>query len=907
MTNFRIEYSHPWLLLLLIPAVVLTFLPYFRSPKKYRRTRNRILSIVFHLTALVLAINLLAGINFAYEVPNKENQVIILVDASDSGTERKEAKDEFVASVVNVCDNQYALGIVKFGFDQKYVAEISEDAYEAYEKYLVSEDPDTSATDLASAIKYASSLFTNPKTAKIVVVSDGMETDNAATSVIKAIAAEGIKVDTVHFPNEEKDEIQIVDVKLPEGDIILGETFIAEITVKHNLGAGEHSIKITASDNGASLGETEASLTKEEETLQIALSVDKRGVHEFAFNIESDKDTVLKNNSYHSFVNLQTFENILIIERREGDGKALAELLNQDYKATTLSLDADYGSIPASVEQMADYEQIILINVAYSDMPAGFEENLNRYVYELGGGLLTVGGENDIVGGKPVPHAYNRNDIANSTYFKQMLPINAIDFTPPIAVVLVLDMSASMSSGRIEAARAGAEACLSVLSDRDFCGVVSFQTRSEEKIELLPVSQKEELIEVIRGSDHDNDSTHGGTIFSDAIMRAGNTLRPVDYVERKHIILVTDGNPGDTPEQYLPYVRENLEDGITMSIVVVEDADYSIEKNMGEAAKEGGGTFYEIPMNKLETIPNVMQGDLVLNAVAEIEYGKDFLLTIKDLSPITAGIDQNAIPPLSGYYGTVAKKDAVVPLMAEYAPMYAEWQYGKGTVGSFMCDLGKQWSAAFMEDVVGQAIIRNIVNSVFPTEDVVIDSLKYLLKTDNYTSQLSVFGALENEKVEVEVLPVSDSLASSLEEGVSVKVVEENKRYSFILKDAGLYRVKIKRLSEAGELLSELSFYKSFSYSEEYNAFTEKAPIGKELLAILAKDGNGVEVEDPATVFESFSKTLAREFDPRILFLIISIVCVLLDIAVRKFKFKWPHELIREHKQKKAEKASKSE
>ena len=33
----------------------------------------------------------------------------------------------------------------------------------------------------------------------------------------------------------------------------------------------------------------------------------------------------------------------------------------------------------------------------------------------------------------------------------------------------------------------------------------------------------------------------------------------------------------------------------------------------------------------------------------------------------------------------------------------------------------------------------------------------------------------------------------------------------------------------------------------------------------------------------------------------IPIVAVLLDIAVRKFKFKWIHELVREHKQKKAD------
>jgi hypothetical protein len=134
MTNFRIEYSHPWLLLLLIPAALLTLIPYFRAAKKYRRTRNRILSMVFHMTAMVLAINLLAGVNFAYEIPNEENEVIILVDTSESNAEaaQKEAKDEFVGTVIGICDNQYRLGIVKFGFDQKYVVEISDNTKDAY-------------------------------------------------------------------------------------------------------------------------------------------------------------------------------------------------------------------------------------------------------------------------------------------------------------------------------------------------------------------------------------------------------------------------------------------------------------------------------------------------------------------------------------------------------------------------------------------------------------------------------------------------------------------------------------------------------------------------------------------------------------------------------------------------------
>lgn len=36
MHDFQIVFSHPWLLLLLIPALALTLIPYFMLSKKYR-------------------------------------------------------------------------------------------------------------------------------------------------------------------------------------------------------------------------------------------------------------------------------------------------------------------------------------------------------------------------------------------------------------------------------------------------------------------------------------------------------------------------------------------------------------------------------------------------------------------------------------------------------------------------------------------------------------------------------------------------------------------------------------------------------------------------------------------------------------------------------------------------------
>ncbi len=904
MTNFRFNYTHPWLLLLLIPAVILTLIPHLRLVKKYRRTRNRIISIVLHILAMVLAINLLAGLTFTYETPNLNNEIILLVDTSSSNSEEREKKDEFVQTVINVADSEFKVGVVKFGQDQRYVAELSSDTVDVYMKYLESKDPDMSSTDLAAALEYTKKLFTNPKTAKIVVLSDGIETDGNASSVIKAIAAEGIIVDTVHFPNEENDELQIISAKTPEQRIMLGDAFNVELTLRSNYTSSEQIVTVRVYDNEREAGVAEFLLEKEEMTVPISVTLNERGMHELRFEIENEGDTVAENNAYHTYINLEMFDNILLIERYEGESAKLQSLLEENYNLTSISIERDLADMPRDIHELAEYEQIVLVNIAYSDMPAGFEEMLNEYVYALGGGLFTVGGRNETVNGKPVPHAYNRADMEASTYYKQMLPVNVIDYTPPIAVMIVVDSSSSMgNNGKLDAAIQGAEACLDVLNDRDFCGVMSFQDESSETLELIPVSQREKIIETIRALGGE-DAASGGTVFTDPIARAGQSLSVIDNVARKHIIMVTDGEPADSYEDYLPYIEENRENGITMSIVTV-DILAQYKSNMEKTAAAGGGKFYNVPKNQISTIPTVMQQDLALEAVAEIDYEAEFIPTINDISTVVMGITQESIPYLTGYYGTMEKEDAIVPLVGEYVPIYAQWKYGEGNVGSFLSDLGDE-NQGFLDDLVGQTIITNIVDGLFPIHDVRSDGLEYVIKTDNYTTQLNIHGVAENHRVEVEVTPLSDSVIAILDDGIHVTAAESNRRFTFEIRNAGLYEIKIKRYDETSLLLSEITLYKTFSYSEEYNKFTQREPIGEDLLDLLSRDGKGVSVTDPAEVFGSFSKTVKREYDPRIVFLIMTIVIVLIDIAVRKFKFKWPHELIREYKQRKADSSKKN-
>ena len=126
-------------------------------------------------------------------------------------------------------------------------------------------------------------------------------------------------------------------------------------------------------------------------------------------------------------------------------------------------------------------------------------------------------------------------------------------------------------------------------------------------------------------------------------------------------------------------------------------------------------------------------------------------------------------------------------------------------------------------------------------------------------------------------------------------------RVHFQVTNPGIHTILVEKKNEDGTVVSQNTLYKSFSYTEEYMEFADNEACA-EFMATLARRGEGVVIENdnPWAVFENVAQYLHKVIDPRIVFFIIAMVLFLTDIAVRKFKFKWPHELIRDYKAKKA-------
>ena len=899
MSNFHIHFDYPWLLLLLIPAIFFALLPYFRLSKKYRRTRNRVVSIVLHTAVMVMSICVLAGMTFRYQVPNSRNEVILLVDVSDSGMETENDKNEFVRSVIEENDFSGRLGIVTFGYNQVYAVELNDDLNGMYERYLRADRPNTSGTNMAAALQYASELFTNPESAKIILLSDGAETDGTATSVIRSIVSEGISVDTVYFPEERSDsEVQIVGVVMPDYNVAVGDTFSLSVSVQGSLSV---PATITLYDNDVAYEPISVQLSEGTQTVEVEHSFALPGMHELRFSIESEGDTLTENNVFCSYMYLESFDDILILERTEGESSYLTSMLENAYNVTVEKI-TDEEAVPSTVDELRKYDEVILVNIANADMPSGFDEILYEYVNEYGGGLFTVGGnKTDETTGQTVANTYNREDMYGTLY-QEMLPVEAIDYTPPIGVMLVIDRSGSMlvndeTTGKtvLELAKEAAKASLQSLSDRDYCGVMTLENTYNEEIEMTPIPQKARILAAIDSISDDG----GGTMFAPSLKRAGDALKLID-VEKRHIIMLTDGMAGDAAEVYGEQIKLNAEQGITLSIVGI-NPNSSAAAAMEAAAELGGGRFYDVNANQMTELTRILREDLTVPEITDVNY-ETFTPQIDDHTSAVNGILQSEMPTLDGFYGTKVKTginyaEVDTPLMAAYVPIYAQWKFGKGSVGSFMCDLSGVWSSDFVNSPVGVRFISNVVNGLFPTQNIKPQDIEVKFTDDNFTSQVSIFTSLsETESVDVTVMgPPEERETQPTIQSVPPSAAERYSRTEFVMDRLGIYTVLIEKKDGEGNVVSSRTIYKAFSYSDEYDAFSD-GEANKLFLVQLAAEGDGNLITDTTQVYDGLKKSVDRETDPIPALAIAAIILFLLDIAVRKFKFKWLHEIVRDRK-----------
>ena len=874
MSFSSIHFNNPWFLLLLLPALILGLYPYLRLPKNHRRTRNKVVPTVLHLIILFIVVLIFSGLTFKTNEVNLKSDIIILADISSSNNKNVDKMNQQIKKILDDSDPRYNIGIVTFANDSIYASSISNNAKRVYDDYInLSIKPDVSATNIASAFDYSLSLLSNPKKGRIILLSDGLETDGNALTQAKVLAEQGVVVDAIYFNSDfNNPEVQINDISVEENPTINKDTTITVTLQSKNKGSGT----LILYDNDEEIIRREIIYTGKIDKYNFTHKFTTPQVRVLHAKIEVNDDEVIQNNVVYEFVNIGLTHKILIVDGSGKEVSKIKELLDDIYEIDVVSPK----NVPTNLTKLSEYSEVILMNVPFKDLPLGFDTLLINYVNKLGGGLFTVGGDNSFY-----------NGYTPGSFYDQLLPVDLTLGVKNTAFMIVLDKSSSMvnnqvpgtGKNRLEIAKEAAITCIESMNNSDYVGVVTFASNNEVKLDvpLSPVTQKVEINRIISGI---TNST--GTQYYNALDLAANELKAFDKANNKHIILISDGSPTDPRNAFenLVATLPNTEPtSITLSTMSIgSDENVAVLSNL---ATLGQGRFYQIrDVTKLS--------ELLIEETKTIQTDYEnlgnFTPIIRSYNPVVRGITR--LPEITGYIGTTPKSNANVILSTKDGdPLYATRQFGLGKVAAFMSDLNGTWSSSYFSDGSGKTFIKNAVNSLLSQaagSDIFVDfeNINYstILKINTITSE-------NNEIIKASVVTPSGKTSD-----IEIRNIGENAFVGLIsTKEAGLYTVKITKTNELGGVLSEVYRYTTFSYSKEYNPFID-ASIGKEYLELICKEANGqlMDIQNLNTdVFFADPVITVSEFDPLYILVVAVIILFLLDLIARKFKFKWPHEL----------------
>jgi Mg-chelatase subunit ChlD len=872
VSNISVVFENPWWLVLLFPGIFLALFPFFRLKRKYRRNANRIASLCLHLAIVLMLTSLTAGFTVRVESVSIKNDVLLVVDTSESTEPAKNKIDNFIRQTIAQSGEAYRIGIVAFAAEPTYAVKLTANTRRVFSDYESASKPRGGASNIEQALNFAKEQLSIPQNSRVILISDGLETDGAGRAAAGALAADGIRLDTVFFPSGTSDrEVKIVSVEVPPR-IGLGVSATVSVTVQ-SAAAGNARLQLFAND--ALYSERPIGLSGATDSYASSYVPHAPGLHALRVKIVAENDQILQNNEYWTFISIEDDDpKILLLESVPGEAEKLRSLYDARFTVDVKNiLDA-----PAAIGGLQSYDEVVLVNVANADMPEGFDALLSAYVGVYGGGLFTAGGS----------RAYRQEDMQDTLY-EGMLPVNITETVDPsVGLMVMIDTSSSMyrenvnpaymGENRLERGKQAARDIINTYSrDKDYIGLMQFDGRAMVRSQMVPATQKQALLAAV-----DQITGGSGSVYTDALLEAESMLIAFDRTDIKHILFVSDGDV-QNDSRYNDVVSRIASRGIRLSVLGIGSGGSANTAALTEVAARGEGTY-------IHADQQASQSEVSGNARAILDAVRG---SSDDIGSFTPYIYRNTqalqgiakLPDAGGYYGARAKNpgDVVLSVAAGGDPFYVEWAYGTGRVGSLLCDLSGVWSEKYFTDPMGVLFLENIAaKCLFPSIPLRNRDITAVFTPQNLISHVSI----ETESAVGDRIQAMLGAPDGGRESVTLTQQSQN-TYSAEIKTElpGVYALELIKTDRNGNLLSQTTAYTAFSYSQEYAGFADTAACAG-FMADIAQSGNGRVLYPTDRLFGTTAESVTEMYDPRILFLSLSIVLFLLDIVFRKFKLK---------------------
>lgn len=834
MSNIELRFEHPWLLLLLIPAIILTLVPYFKLPRRRRKTVQRLVPTVLHCVMAVLLTLVLAGTAFVRTTDNQA--VILLLDYSDSTRTVRQSMDAHATQLQKLIRKNAPVSIVAFGGDCVYDAIGLSKLTPA----------NVSATDLSSALEYAASKLPDDKVGRIIVLSDGRQTDGDASLTAQYLRSQGVRIDGIWFDTSTKtEEVQISEFTVPSTTFAGTDlTFTTEIESNTN-----STITLSLFDGETQVDTLSMSVSGGSKVLTMKAPNVTAGTHHYRLELNASDDTISQNNQAFSCVEVAKAPHLLIISGINTDSKPLEAALANCAEVTAVSA----AKPPRKLSELCDYDGVVLLNVHTDDLPKHFGEILDQYVSEHGRSLIAVGGDETFMYGG-----------MRDTEYEDMMPV---DFSlsrtsddDSVALMLVIDCSLSMSqqSTYMSLAKQGAIKCVQGMTENDYVGIISFNQDAAVEAELAKNTDdhKDKLNRIISGL-----TTSQGTYYTDALALAHQELLKSDAPIR-HILFVSDGGPADsTYKELIPGIAA---DGIAMSTIALS-YDSSILSDM---ASNCSGTYYHI--QEATDLPDIMLSLTQHVSVNSFMTGT-FAPTVVADSELAASLPAS-LPMLDGYLGTTMKRGAQCHItVGEDHPLLASWTWGKGKVTCFTSGLDTTWGSNWIND---PALISSLVKHAAPQTH--SDSSLYLNATPGGQSvAFTVHSAADTDSVMDLSFDGTTTKLACIAPGVFEGSIPTG--------SLGSYPIAITQTDKSGELLDSLTAVLNVPVRAEYDAYSDN---GQATMKSICLQGGGMLAASPDALANIQAEEISAVSDFRIPFGILFAIMLLADIGIRKLRWK---------------------
>lgn len=664
-----LRFQEPWWLALLVPVALGLWwsAPRIRGMAKARRR----VALTVRSALAVLACLALAAPQVRWR--NEGVATVFVLDVSDSmPAGLRDTAAKFIDSAFRKAGPKDKVGLVVFGRQPAVELLPRSTATLGAVRSVV----DGSGSDLAAGIRLASAILQAGSDRRIVVLSDGNETQGDAVEAVRALSTDGVVVDTVDLKNlAKRDEVAVISVEGPD-QTRPDQPFDLRVVVDATT---ETTGTLTLDRDGVVISTTKVKLQAGHNALLVQDQVKEPGFYRYRASLTAAKDTDPRNNVGMAFVSSKDRMRVLVIR-----GKTADESFSSALEKGGISVDRRTpATMPNRPDQLQPYDVVFLNNVPAQDFAEAQIESLRAACRDTGVGLAMIGGEDSYLSGgwygTPVAEALPVDlDVRNRKTF------------PTTSMVIIADASGSMQMQedgveKIKLAARAAAQTVRMLGANDRLAVGGSSDGIEWVFPMGPVGDRQGAIDQVMRL-----KVNGGGIYIRPSINKAREVMEKEQSKVRHIIMICDGDDSTDWETALDTARILFQEKITTSVIAVGDGkDVAMLRAL--AASGGGQFFLATSASQLPAI--VTQDTAVMARSAIVE--EPFYPKVVGIDDAIRGLDRT--PSLQAYNLVDSRPTARTSLVSHKDdPLLATWQYGLGSSLAFMSDAQPKWAAQWV-------------------------------------------------------------------------------------------------------------------------------------------------------------------------------------------------------------------